>query len=142
MKSFTSSNSFGSFKVFQNLKHAKSLSLPTQCFTSIKSLKHVEHLTAQIFKTFETLKSFNTSNRPKFLQSPYQLIYRFDSESLLAYYKGIFTNAALERITGIHQKQLQHYATGLRKPRKVQLKKIQTALHQLGNELLAVELYV
>lgn len=95
-----------------------------------------------IIDCIETLKTFNTSNRPKFLQSPYQLIYRFDSESLLAYYKGIFTNAALERITGIHQKQLQHYATGYRKPRKVQLKKIQTALHQLGNELLAVELFV
>jgi hypothetical protein len=32
------------------------------------------------------------------------------------YYKRIFTNVALERITGINQKQLQHYATGLKKP--------------------------
>jgi hypothetical protein len=50
-------------------------------------------------------------------------------ESLFNYYKGIFTNAAPKRITGINQKQLQHYATGHRKPREAQVKKIQTALH-------------
>lgn len=93
-----------------------------------------------ILDCIATLQSFNKQNRPAFLSHPYQLVYRFDSESLLAYYKGIFTNAALERITGIHQKQLQHYATGYRKPRKTQMKKIQSALHQLGNELLAIEL--
>jgi hypothetical protein len=43
-------------------------------------------------------------------------------------------------MTGINQKQLQHYASGLRKPRTQQMKKIESALHQLGNELLAVEL--
>lgn len=32
--------------------------------------------------------------------------------SLLNYYKGIIINAALERMTGNNQKQLQHYATG------------------------------
>jgi hypothetical protein len=61
-------------------------------------------------------------------------------ESLLNYYKGIFTNDALERITGINQKQLQHYASGYRKPREAQVKKIQTVLHQLGGELMSIEL--
>lgn len=70
----------------------------------------------------------------------YTLMFKFDVESLLNYYKGIFTNAALERITGINQKQLQHYASGLKKPRKIQEKKIEHGLHQLANELLAVKL--
>jgi len=77
---------------------------------------------------------------PAILKGEYKLVYKFDTESLLNYYKGIFTNAALERITGINQKQLQHYASGIKKPRVTQTKKIQTALHNLGNELLAVEL--
>ena len=93
-----------------------------------------------ILDCIETMKEFNAENRPKFLRSPYTIIYRFDIESLFAYYKGIFTNSALERMTGINQKQLQHYASGLRKPRTQQMKKIESALHQLGNELLAVEL--
>ena len=79
-------------------------------------------------------------NPPKALQKEYTLVYKFDTQSFFDYYKGIFTNSALERITGINQKQLQHYASGLKKPRRLQAKKIETALHQLGSELMAVEL--
>lgn len=76
----------------------------------------------------------------EFVSGNYELVYKFDTQSLLNYYKGIFTNAAFERITGINQKQIQHYATGHRTPRPAQVKKIETALHTLGSELLAVEL--
>jgi hypothetical protein len=93
-----------------------------------------------ILDCIDTLKLMTAKNRPKFLLSSYQLVYRFDAESQLAYYKGIFTNSVLERLTGINQKQLQHYATGHRKPRPNQREKIQAALNQLGSELLAVEL--
>lgn len=87
------------------------------------------------------LKQYNTpENIPPALKGDYELVYKYDMQSLLNYYKGIFSNAALERITGINQKQLQHYATGLKKPRPVQTKKIETALHKLGRELLDVEL--
>jgi hypothetical protein len=43
-------------------------------------------------------------------------------------------------MTGIKQKQIQHYASGLKKPRVDQKIKIQNSLHQLASELLAVEL--
>jgi hypothetical protein len=65
----------------------------------------------------------------------FQIVYKFDVESILNYYRGIFTNAALERMTGINQKQIQHYASGAKRPRPGQLKKIETALHELGQEL-------
>jgi hypothetical protein len=70
----------------------------------------------------------------------YDIVYKFDTESLLKHYKGIFTNAAFERLTGINQLQISHYATGLKKPRPAQAKKIETALHKLGSELMAIEL--
>lgn len=70
----------------------------------------------------------------------YKIVYKFDAESILNYYRGIFTNAALERITGINQRQIQHYASGTKRPRTQQLKKIETALHELGEELISVEL--
>jgi hypothetical protein len=70
----------------------------------------------------------------------YNVIFKFDTQSILAYYKGIFTNAALQRITGINQQQISHYATGLKKPRPAQIKKIETALHNLGSELLSLKL--
>lgn len=71
--------------------------------------------------------------------SDYELVYRFDVVGLLNYFKGIFTNSALEKLTGINQKQLQHYASGLKKPRIEQSKKIESALHKLGKHLMELE---
>jgi predicted RNase H-like HicB family nuclease len=92
----------------------------------------------------EGLKLFVESNDarhiPKELKGDYEIVYKYDTQSFLDYYKGIFTNAALERITGINQKQIQHYASGLKKPRPAQVKKIEAALHNLGAELMSVEL--
>ncbi len=76
---------------------------------------------------------------PLVFQSNYKLLFHFDAESLLSHYSGIFTNAALERMTGINQRQIQRYASGISKPRREQAQKIVTALHHLGSELLAVE---
>ena len=93
-----------------------------------------------ILKSIRLIQKYNKEKTPPILHGEYKLVYRFDVESFLNYYKGIFTNAALERITGINQKQLQHYASGLKKPRETQIKKIESALHKLGGELMAVEL--
>jgi predicted RNase H-like HicB family nuclease len=94
-----------------------------------------------IVDAIRLLKKYNKPhNIPSILKGDYEIVYRFDAESLLNYYKKIFTNSALERITGINQRQLQHYSSGLKKPRLAQKKKIETALHQLGSELLAIVL--
>ena len=103
-------------------------------------------------KTFEELKK-NISEAVAFhiegmledgetipFDSQYEFVYRFDPESLFQHYNGIFTNASLQRLTGINQRQLQRYATGVSKPRNEQATKITNALHYLGQELLAVEL--
>jgi hypothetical protein len=65
--------------------------------------------------------------------------YTFDIKSLLCYYKGIFTLAGIERMTGINQRQLHHYMTGLKKPRITQYNKIINAIKAFGNELQAIE---
>ncbi|MDO8928841.1 MAG: type II toxin-antitoxin system HicB family antitoxin [Bacteroidota bacterium] len=72
------------------------------------------------------------------VNSEYEIEYRYDVQSILNYYANVFTKPALERLTGINQKQLHHYATGLKKPREPQRKKIELALHRLGSELLSV----
>ena len=92
----------------------------------------------------EGLKLFVSSrdkkDLPKLLQGEYDIVYQYDTQSFLNYYNKIFTNVALERITGINQKLLHHYASGLKKPREMQRKRIETALHNFGNELLTVNL--
>lgn len=75
---------------------------------------------------------------PSVFDGPYELIYKFDVQALLEYYRGIFSFSALEHITGINQKQLAHYASGRSKPRQQQAEKISSGLHQLANELMTV----
>jgi predicted RNase H-like HicB family nuclease len=77
---------------------------------------------------------------PHILKGDYDIVFKYDIRSLLNYYNKYFSNVALESLTGINQKQLFHYASGLKKPKETQRKKIEEAFHRLGKELLAVEL--
>ncbi|MCC4228370.1 type II toxin-antitoxin system HicB family antitoxin [Zunongwangia profunda] len=99
-----------------------------------------EECKQSILDAIETIKTFDDHEIPEALKGEYKIIYKFDIESLLNYYKGIFTNAAFERLTGINQKQLQHYSSGLKTPRESTKIKIEKSLHQLGEELTAIEL--
>jgi hypothetical protein len=101
----------------------------------------VEEVKKSVLDAIRLLKAYNTDdNVPNILKGDYQIVYQFDVASFLSYYKGVFSNSALERLTGINQKLLYHYASGLKIPREPQRKKIEIALHKLGSELLAVEL--
>ena len=100
----------------------------------------VQKTKESVLKSLELYVKYNKKKLPKILQGDYSVKYRFDAQSLLNYYKGIFTNASLEKITGINQKQIQHYASGLKKPRELQKRKIQTGLRNLAKELQSIEL--
>jgi len=75
---------------------------------------------------------------PNVFDGEYDFEYKFNIESLLCCYDGILSRSALSRLTGINQKQLGHYARGRSRPRYAQKTKIISALHRLGNDLLAV----
>lgn len=75
---------------------------------------------------------------PEVFKGEYELEYKLSIEALLNAYSDVFTKAALSRITGINQRQLWHYASGLRKPRPAQRRRIEDGLHRLGKELLNI----
>lgn len=77
---------------------------------------------------------------PDALQGEYEVNFKMDVSTLMAFYSGIFSKAGLERLTGINQKQLWHYANGSSRPRPEQRQRIESALHQLGHELISVAL--
>ena len=64
--------------------------------------------------------------------------FRYDLPSFLQYYAYAFTLAGLERITGVHQKQLGHYISGIRKPSEATIRKIEERIHAFGNEISSV----
>ena len=76
---------------------------------------------------------------PQALQGEYELEYHMDVSSFLRTYSGIITKAGLERLSGINQKQLWHYANGTTVPRRKQVQRIETAVHKLGEELCALQ---
>lgn len=75
---------------------------------------------------------------PEVFRGEYELEFKLSIEALLNAYSDVFTKAALSRITGINQRQLWHYASGIRKPRPLQRKRIEDGLHRLGTELLNI----
>lgn len=74
------------------------------------------------------------------LSGEFELNFKIDAATFINYYSGIFTKAALSRITGINERQLWHYAAGVHKPRKQQLEKIQQGIRALTKELSSISL--
>ncbi len=78
--------------------------------------------------------------QPLAVRENWPVEWRYDVKSLLNFYEGVITNAALERLTGINRKQLWNYAHGRSQPRKATVDKIRTALRALGQELVEVSM--
>jgi hypothetical protein len=100
----------------------------------------IEDVKKSVYECIENVKSFDDKNIPAALKGEYEIEWKLDVGSFLKYYKGIFSQTGIAKITGINEKLLNHYASGIKKPRPAQAKKIEAALHKLGNELLAVKL--
>lgn len=110
------------------------------CITVGNSISEIEDNINEVVPFhLEGLKE-NNCLVPKEFEGEYSFVYKLSIEALINYYSGIFTKAALSRITGINERQLWHYAAGVRKPRPEQRKRIEEGLHKLGNELISLSL--
>ncbi|MCR4564822.1 MAG: type II toxin-antitoxin system HicB family antitoxin [Bacteroidales bacterium] len=76
---------------------------------------------------------------PAFLDEEYQVEYDLDTTSLLRYYveAGFFTLAAMQKLTGINQKQLWAYLNGS-KPRKAQSERIERGFRRIEEDLSSI----
>lgn len=99
----------------------------------------VQETKDSILAAIKLYKKYN-NEIPAELQGDMEIEWIFDVQSFLQYYSGIFTKAALERITGINQKQLGHYASGLKKPRRAQVEKIENALRGFIKDMSLIHL--
>lgn len=105
--------------------------------------KSIDEIKSSVIEAIDeyisTCKEFNL-DVPTELKGNYEIIFELDIQSFLLIYQGIFTKSGLEKLTGINQKQLWHYAKGVSKPRQAQKQKIESALHRLGSELISLSL--
>ena len=76
---------------------------------------------------------------PEWLMSGnYQLEYELATSALLHRLDGILTRSAIARVSGINERQLGHYALGIRNPRPEKRKQIIDGIHQISRELETV----
>ena len=105
-------------------------------FTVGKDLKEIEK---NIREAIAYYLEDNPNPSPA-LTKDYELSFIIDTATFINYYSGVFTKAALSRITGINERQLWHYAAGVHKPRKKQTEKIQNGIKSLSHELEVIHL--
>ena len=77
---------------------------------------------------------------PESFQGPYNFVYKMDVSSLFEWFSGILTKSGVSRITGLNQSLISQYVSGYKKPSTRQTKRIERALHHLGQELLEIRL--
>jgi predicted RNase H-like HicB family nuclease len=102
--------------------------------------KAIDNMVEGIKLYVETMKEAKIPY-PAYLNGDYEFKFEYDMESMISYYAGIVGFSGLEKITGIHQKQLGSYAKGESAPRKEQSKRFVTGLHKFGVELNAISLF-
>jgi hypothetical protein len=69
----------------------------------------------------------------------YEFVYTYEVSALLHKLDGIVTRAAIARATGINERQIGHYASGLHTPRAEQRIRIVEGIRNIGKELISVE---
>ncbi|MDE5773704.1 MAG: CopG family transcriptional regulator [Muribaculaceae bacterium] len=76
---------------------------------------------------------------PEYLISgDYEIEYDLDAAALIRNAETFTTMSVISRISGINQKQLSHYANGIKHPRPLQVAKIKAALAVIGAQLIAL----
>lgn len=70
----------------------------------------------------------------------FDLSYKMDIAALFEWFSGILTKSGVSKITGMNPSLISQYVSGIKTPSNKQTKKIEQALHNLGQELLEIEL--
>lgn len=71
-------------------------------------------------------------------EGEYEFVYHLDTAALIRSCERYASLAAISRASGVNERQLSHYANGLKKARTQQRERIINGLHKIGRELLSI----
>lgn len=77
---------------------------------------------------------------PTQIKGEYEIEWKFDVPSFLEYYSSFMSLSGMEKMTGIHQKQLSNYLNHRSVPRRKQADRIINGIHRFARELLSITL--
>lgn len=87
-----------------------------------------------ISMSIEAARDFNLE-LPKEFEGEWELSYQYDTRSFLNVYGGLLPKTAISRLSGINEKQLHHYASGLSKPSPKTVQKVAEGIRAFGRQL-------
>ncbi len=76
---------------------------------------------------------------PEAIAGQYEFEYILSVSALLHSLDGILTRKAMAKVTGINEKLLTQYASGQKRPRTIQRKRIVDGIRALGRDLMNIE---
>lgn len=104
-----------------------------------KSLDELKKAMEDSIKVYiETCREYG-EELPDALDGEFYIVYKFDLMSFLNAFSDILSKSGLEKITGIHQKQLWHYSSGKSKPRQATINKVSESVREFGRQLQEIE---
>ena len=77
---------------------------------------------------------------PERFDGKFDLSFKMDVPSLFEWFSGNLTKSGVSKLTGMNQSLISQYVSGSKSPSAKQTKRIERALHNLGQELLEIEL--
>jgi predicted RNase H-like HicB family nuclease len=110
--------------------------LITGCVATSESIDDVKKAYASVLEFH--LEGLSPDEVPESLKGGYVLEFELTIRALLHQLDGVITRAAISRASGINERQLYHYMAGIRTPRTENRMKILSAIHDIGQQLIAV----
>ena len=101
----------------------------------------IEEVKADTYEAIRLIKKNLPEDRwPSQIKGEFEIEWKFDVPSFLEYYSNFISLAGIEKMTGVHQKQLSNYLNHRAVPRQKQADRIISGIHRFARELLSITL--
>lgn len=97
-----------------------------------------EQAVADFYGAYDAMKTYHREQGKPFVEAEFEIVYELSA--FLSAYSGLLTYSGLEKLTGVNKAQLSHYVQGFRNPSAKTAKKVENALHSLGQEWVGIKL--
>ena len=130
-------------KIIMNMSASKDMfgAFSENCDGIYAAGDSIEAVKADTYEAIRLIKKNLPEERwPDQIKGEFEIEWKFDVPSFLEYYSGFMSLAGMEKMTGIHQKQLSNYLNHRAVPRQKQVDRIITGIHRFARELLSITL--
>lgn len=105
------------------------------CVATGKTLAEVKNNIAEALKLHIAWMREDGDNIPEEFNGEYELEYELSGRALIHYAESLVSRSALSKASGINERQLGHYYTGVSTPRPKQIERMRKGIKEIVNQL-------